>query len=405
MIPKFAATNVDSSITADITNPGRQAGGVLAIEPSEYRHLADVLRPVQEVFARTAEHLSMGRPLDKLAADLGISEGVRHLLPGRFNTYSFDLLRLDFILSGGVPVVLEANYGAAVGGSIDAEAHAAAVGAPEHAPNSARVRWAADRARDLGALELYLPHWPWSHISDPDTYFAPSRAAAEAAGVRLRVLTFDAFAELRRNEPQPRVALRLFATLDAVRRGVDLAALGYFAGGEVTWLQDEAVAIPSNKALMASTVFREMLPANGAVVPGSALVGAEPKRGFFVEEAERVRSRRSMKVLKPTSDHGGTGVVVGPGVSDIVWSSALELTGDTLTVVQEFYPTDEVEFVNRFEDGSTKLFSGPVSYGAYFVGGELVGVLARVGTQQMRNSAVNGNTGAVLTALVPREDR
>jgi len=403
VIPAFHPTDVDPRITADITQPGRQAGGVLTIEPAEYRKLGEQLRPVQDAFARTAARLAAGTSIGQLGADLGLGSEIRDLLPSTFAPFSFDLLRLDFILSDGVPVVLEANYGAAVGGSIDAEAHAAAAGAPAAAPNTSRMQWAAQRARELGHDELFLPMWPWTHITEPLTYFASSRAATEEAGVELKILSFDAFAQLRRDDPRPRVALRLFATLDAVRREVDLASLGYVPGGEVTWLQDEAVAIPSNKALMASTVFRQLLPANGAVVPASQLVGDTPRPGFLVQGEALVGSRRHEGVLKPTSDHGGTGVVVGPGATEADWTAATEAAGRDLTVIQDFYPTDEAQFANRYPDGTTEVFAGPVSYGAYFVAGHMVGVLARVGSPQMRNTAVNGNTGAVLTALVPRE--
>lgn len=402
MIPRFSPTQVDSTVTADITDPARQAGGVLTVSSEEFQRLGDALRPVQAAFAEASLRLATDRSLTELALELGVGSDVARVLPGRFTGHSFDVLRLDFILSEGEPVVLEANYGAAVGGSIDAEAHGRAAGGSVQGPNSARIRWAARYALAVGQSELFLPHWPWSHIKEPNLYFESSDAVARAQGVRLRIVSFEEFAQLRRRDPHPRVALRLFATLDAVRHDIDLDALGYGPGSEVHWLQDESVAIPSNKALMASAVLREVLPSSAALLPHTALIAEEAMTGFAVLDPKTVRDRRSASVLKPTFDHGGTGVVVGPGVTEEEWADALSRSRGHLSVVQEFYPTDEVAFANRYDDGSTVEFTGPVSYGAYFVQSELVGVLARVGSEHMRNSAVNGNTGAVLTALTVR---
>lgn len=406
MIPSFEPTTVHPAETADITDPARQAGGVLTISPAEYAQLERELAPVVDAFAASARALVAGRGMVSLASELGVDQRLCDVLPGGFSERTFDLLRLDFILSGGEPVVLEANFGAAVGGSIDVEAHATAAGISNYAPNSARMRWAGLQALRLGHRELFLPHWPWSHISDPDTYFGPSRAVAASVGVALRVLSFDEFAALLRDDPAPRVALRLFASLDAARREIDLDALGYNPGSGVTWLQDEAAAIPSNKALMASHGFQEALSPDAACVPRSALATNRTMDGFTCLETQSIRGERLNLVIKPVADHGGSGVLIGPGTSDVAWHAGVDATTENLALVQDFYATDEVDFVNRYPaTGELDRFVGPVSYGAYFVQGEMTGVLARVGTEKMRNAAVNGNTGAVLSALVPREGR
>jgi hypothetical protein len=406
VIPTFAPTNVDPAVTADITSPGRYAGGVLTISADEYGQLSHALEPVQEAFAKAATSLVTEQTMTTLASTLGVDGSLCETLPERFAERSFDLLRLDFILSHGHPVVLEANFGAAVGGSIDVEAHAAAADVANCEPNSARMRWAALQTRQLGHTELFLPHWPWSHIEGPDVYFASSRAVVESERVDLRIVSFAEFAQMQRDDPKPRVALRLFASLDAVRRGIDLNALGYGPGTEITWLQDETVAIPSNKSLMASAALQEPINDGAAVLPSSALALDNPVDGFICLPIESIRRNRLSSVLKPTADHGGTGVLVGPGSTDTEWQAGVDAAANTLTLVQAFFPTDEVEFVNRFAaTEKIEAFTGPVSYGAYFVQGEMTGVLARVGNAQMRNSAVNGNTGAVLTALVPRGSR
>lgn len=402
MIPRFQATEPNSSSLADITQPGRVPAGLLEISQGEYGQLESCLRPVKQAFEAAGRDI-VKKGLGRAASALGLDDDLVKLLPAKLSAHSGELCRLDFILSSGEPVVVEANFGTAVGGSIDVQELARAhLGERAPAPNRARIQWACALVLAEGADRLYLPHWPWSHVLDPEGYFAESRACAADLGVDLVVLSFGQLEREIRASTSPIHVLKLFATLDAVRTGIDLRSLSY-QDGRVRWIADEGAGLLSSKALMASREFIALLGPNVSTVARTEIVAQGENPRFASVDMDYLLASRAASVLKPTSDHGGNGVVVGPGIDEDQWAVACGAAYGSRHIRQQFFATDEVHFESRVRStGEHHQFEGPVSYGAYFVGDSMTGVLARVGTAALRRAPVNGSTGALITALVPR---
>lgn len=403
MIPVFQGTDPNASNLADITQPGRVPAGLLEISQGEYEQLERSLRPVKQAFEGAGRDI-VKRGLGRAASALGLDDDLAKLLPSTLSIESGHLCRLDFILSSGEPVVVEANFGTAVGGSIDVqELGRAYLGERAPAPNRARIQWACALVLARGADRLYLPHWPWSHVPDPESYFAESRACAAALGVDLMVVSFDQLEREIRASTSTIHVLKLFATLDAVRAGIDLRALHY-QGGRAHWIADEGAGLLSSKALMASQQFTDLLGPEVSTVARTEIVAQGEDSRFASVDMGGLLTSRETSVLKPTSDHGGSGVMVGPGIDADQWAVVCGAAYASRHVRQEFFATDEVSFESIVgSTGERHRFEGPVSYGAYFVGDSMTGVLARVGTAALRRAPVNGSTGALITALVPRK--
>lgn len=390
-----------------MTVPGRHVTGVLLAGAAEYASLESQLAPVVSALAVAARVVAPVCPGEAVAA-LQIKPMAAHLIPPAWNPWSADLCRVDFLLHQGRPVVVEANFGAAVGGSIDVEAFEAAacrlrdLGARQ-APNRARIQWAAALAAEHGVDELFLPLWPWSHIENPAAYFGPSVQVAAECGVDLRLISFDEFETLIRRSKGTVVALKLFATMDAIRLGWDLGRIGYGPPGRVVWLQSEEVAVLSNKALMASRYFESsMASRDSRIAPETRLVSDAGDARFLVTTPSDVVLAQQDLVLKPLDEHGGNGVMLGAHSHQDDWKRAVSMSGIERMVSQVNMVPDEVDVgVRQGEAGPTTRIRGAAVYGAFFVKDRMHGVLARVATPGMLGRPINASGGAVMTALLP----
>lgn len=112
---------------------------------------------------------------------------------------------------------------------------------------------------------------------------------------------------------------------------------------------------------------------------------------------EYARSAREFLVLKPNRSYGGTGVVLGPAMTDGDWQSVLErvLKDEERWVLQQLTPLPVNEFPVILPDGRidaepfyTVMGFAPTHYG--------VSVLARVSQKQVVNVAQHGGICSLL---------
>ena len=320
--PGFQRLDVPSQAVPHLRRQPIAPGGVVTMEPGTYRALATGLtRIVTEIARRGSE---IARPDPRAAAKLlGLRPESAGLVPPVWSGHPDAVARIDFVLSGGTPRVLEVNFGAALGGTVDIEtlgalAEEQAGLTPAGSPHRARVHLAIEACLQHDSPDLYLPLWPWSHITDPAAYFASTRRLLDEQGIGLRTPRLEYFAAQLQASEQPVVILKLFDTLDAVRHGIAMAELGYGSGrGKAVWVLDELAAVLSSKLLLADPGIRAALPPElRDWLPETALLGAGGPLGSSRISANAVAARRGCTVLKPAAEHSGVGVVIGPLVDD-----------------------------------------------------------------------------------------
>jgi hypothetical protein len=119
--PDYFPVKVAAERTADITVAHRQAGGVLTVPLPQYEEIETSLAHALFAMNSAAIRLAGGSPTSA-ARILDVTPSLASLMPEEWREWSADLCRVDFVLSGGSPHLIEVNAGCAVGGSIDAEA-------------------------------------------------------------------------------------------------------------------------------------------------------------------------------------------------------------------------------------------------------------------------------------------
>ena len=116
---------------------------------------------------------------------------------------------------------------------------------------------------------------------------------------------------------------------------------------------------------------------------------------FVCENRERL-------VLKPASDYGGRGVMLGMETDQASWEAAVEEhaeRGDF--IVQEYVPIPE-EMFPTIEDGHVQMRLKRFNINPYCIGGRYVGMMTRISDQAVINVAAGGG---ILPSVVGRHKR
>jgi hypothetical protein len=115
-----------------------------------------------------------------------------------------------------------------------------------------------------------------------------------------------------------------------------------------------------------------------------------------------VRDNRERLVLKPASDYGGRGVMLGIETAPDAWDAAIDEhaeTGDF--IVQEYVPIPE-EMFPTIEDGRVQMRLKRFNINPYCLGGRYVGMMTRISDQAVINVAAGGG---ILPSVVGRHKR
>ena len=115
-----------------------------------------------------------------------------------------------------------------------------------------------------------------------------------------------------------------------------------------------------------------------------------------------VRDNRERLVLKPASDYGGRGVMLGTETDQDEWEAAIEEhaeVGDF--IVQEYVPIPE-EMFPTIADGHVQMRLKRFNINPYCIGGRFVGMMTRISDQAVINVAAGGG---ILPSVVGRHKR
>ncbi len=365
---------------------GTQAAGVLTWDGALYRSVGEEISSLVQEQLSAARDLWLEAPA-RFARRVGLGPDLAAQVPVQWDFCSTAFCRVDFLLDDMVPVVLEINFGTSAGGSIDFEAWATSAGAStDDGPNRERMRWVAQRARDLRARRVVIPVWPWLGSDDPEEYFASTCGYLREFGTCPVLVPLDRV--LAETDATRDVLLRLFALQDAHANGFDARQFGYGASSSLTWLCGEFSTALSSKALLASKALQTsgLRAVARTHVLGSSMAGFET-----ISVAEAVARRESL-VLKPVDGLGGVGVTFGRATAPDEWAARCAGAGAGRWVAQQVATPDLVPTPH-----------GPcaVVWGMYLVQGRPAGVLARfVPADAGRDRVINGHAGAMLTATV-----
>jgi glutathionylspermidine synthase len=115
-----------------------------------------------------------------------------------------------------------------------------------------------------------------------------------------------------------------------------------------------------------------------------------------------VCDNRERLVLKPATDYGGRGVMLGIETDQDVWEAAIEEHADSGDfVVQEYVPIPE-EMFPSIEDGRVQMRLKRFNINPYCVGGRYVGMMTRISDQAVINVSAGGG---LLPSVVGRHKR
>ena len=115
-----------------------------------------------------------------------------------------------------------------------------------------------------------------------------------------------------------------------------------------------------------------------------------------------VRENRERLVLKPASDYGGRGVMLGMETDQDSWETAIEEHADDGTfVVQEYVPIPE-EMFPAIEDGHVQMRLKRFNINPYCIGGRYVGMMTRISDQAVINVSAGGG---ILPSVTGRHKR
>jgi hypothetical protein len=107
-------------------------------------------------------------------------------------------------------------------------------------------------------------------------------------------------------------------------------------------------------------------------------------------------------VLKPASDHGGPGVMLGIETDRDAWDTAIEEHADRGDfIVQEYVPIPE-EMFPTIDDGNVQMRLKRFNINPYCIGGRYAGMMSRISDQAVINVAAGGG---ILPSVVGRHKR
>ncbi|MEU8029338.1 hypothetical protein AB0C13_12010 [Streptomyces sp. NPDC049099] len=329
--------------------------------------------------------------------------------------------RTDAVLSEGRLRILECNIGGAIGGPphvrMMTDCHRAAFRGPDDSPlydgpDPFAVRHelfaralaeAGDEAGGVGLLgTMRDPDYPGTRFFDleaehlrsvgvPAEFLEPEQLVTSDGGVRRPVV------------------LSHFMQLDWDRLGVDLAPVAEAVRRGALLLAPESAFLLQNKTVLAwmSQGRPWMTDDERAFVdrhlPWTRVVADEEVRyrGGTWQLPLLLRSRRDDFVLKPVSDYGGHGVVIGCEATDGEWrkrvDEALQGGGH---VVQEFVRQDSVvvSHYRRSASRRREVSVRPV-YGFNVFDGKPAGCLVRHAPDDA-GGVVNAGLGASINVLM-----
>jgi hypothetical protein len=172
------------------------------------------------------------------------------------------------------------------------------------------------------------------------------------------------------------------------------------------------VHVASNKkilALLQDDRFAHLLTRREAErirnnVPWSRILrrGRTSYAGWRFELLSFVRDNRERLVLKPATDYGGRGVMLGMETDHDAWEAAIDEhaeRGDF--IVQEYVPIPE-EMFPTIDHGRVQMRLKRFNINPYCVGGRFVGMMTRISDQAVINVAAGGG---ILPSVVGRHKR
>jgi glutathionylspermidine synthase len=115
-----------------------------------------------------------------------------------------------------------------------------------------------------------------------------------------------------------------------------------------------------------------------------------------------VCDNRERLVLKPATDYGGRGVMLGIETDQDAWEAAVDEHADRGDfIVQEYVPIPE-EMFPTIEDGHVQMRLKRFNINPYCIGGRYVGMMTRISDQAVINVAAGGG---ILPSVVGRHKR
>jgi len=160
-------------------------------------------------------------------------------------------------------------------------------------------------------------------------------------------------------------------------------------------LQDERFAHLLTRA--EAETIRQTVPWSRILRPGRTTYG-----DWRFDLLSFVRDNRERLVLKPASDYGGRGVMLGMETGQDAWDAAVEEHAEQRDfIVQEYVPIPE-EMFPTVEDGRVQMRLKRFNINPYCVGGRYVGMMTRISDQAVINVAAGGG---ILPSVVGRHKR
>jgi glutathionylspermidine synthase len=234
------------------------------------------------------------------------------------------------------------------------------------------------------------------------------QAGIEAVVARLDQTAYDGAHLLVRGEPAHLVYRR--ALVEALSEDSPLAIAA--REGRAVVVNPFRAHVASNKKILAllqderfehlvggadAATIRKTLPWTRVLRRGRTTYG-----DWRFELLSFVRDNRERLVLKPATDYGGRGVMLGMETDQDSWEAAIEEHADSGDfVVQEYVPIPEEMFPN-IEDGRVQMRLKRFNINPYCIGGRYVGMMTRISDQAVINVAAGGG---ILPSVVGRHRR
>jgi glutathionylspermidine synthase len=280
------------------------------------------------------------------------------------------------------------------------------------------VKTLLDAYRAARARQPHLPETP--RLAVLDVADTPTVAEfrlvcrfAERAGLETVIATlddtsYDGSQLLVRGEPAQLVYRR--ALVETLTEESPLAVAA--REGRAVVVNPFRVHVAANKKILAllqderfehllkrgeTETIRNTLPWTRILRPGRTTYGA-----WRFELLSFVSENRERLVLKPASDYGGRGVMLGRETDQETWEAAVEehaKSGDH--IVQEYVPIPE-EMFPAIEDGRVQMRLKRFNINPYCIGGRYVGMMTRISDQAVINVAAGGG---ILPSVVGRHKR
>ena len=143
--------------------------------------------------------------------------------------------------------------------------------------------------------------------------------------------------------------------------------------------------------------IRQTVPWTRILRPGRTTYG-----NWRFELLSFVSDNRERLVLKPATDYGGRGVMLGMEADPDSWEAAVEEHADRGDfIVQEYVPIPE-EMFPTIGDGHVQMRLKRFNINPYCIGGRYVGMMTRISDQAVINVAAGGG---ILPSVVGRHRR